>query len=230
MESQVENVSLFFTVFHCLFIVFHCFSLCLLHLSLIFTIFHSQVENLTLAKLTTLNCQHMDWTNCNFAESGMSKKMHDGTSKSGSGRVALFHAAEASESSKKRVLCYTIEVHFNKGRHRNPIARATGKSSGRCSPPRPATTSGCRYTTDDWANIGKYTVISLLDYYGCNPWSRLAGSEFRSLEGVRTWAMQNVLSSQGFRDENYKAQGETLLGKMSSSGAKSRRRKKSVTS
>ena len=196
----------------------------------------SQVENITLAKLTTLNSQHMDWTNCNFAESGMSKTMHDGTSKSGSGRVALFHAvtAAAGESLKKkskRVLCYTIEVHFNKGRHRNPIARATGKGSGRCSPPRPATTSGGRYTTDDWGNIGKHTVISLLDYYGCNPWSRLAGSEFRSLEGVRSWAMQNVLSSQGFRDDQTKVASEALLlsmsgkTKASTSTAKPRRKK-----
>ena len=84
----------------------------------------AQVDNILLAKLVTLNSQHVDFSNCNFSASGMSKEMHDGTSKSGSGRVALFHAtAAAAASSKKdggktktaalskRVLCYTIECH-----------------------------------------------------------------------------------------------------------------------
>ncbi len=94
---------------------------------------NDQIDNILLAKLTTLNSQHVDFSNCNFSASGMSATMHDGTSKSGSGRVALFHATAASatrasqedgqeratKAPNKRVLCYTIECHFNKGRHRN---------------------------------------------------------------------------------------------------------------
>ena len=93
-----------------------------------------QVDNVLLAKLASLNSQHVDFSNCNFSASGMSMTMHDGTSKSGSGRVALFNATAASASrtsqgddqertskrSNRRVLCYTIECHFNKGRRRNP--------------------------------------------------------------------------------------------------------------
>ena len=78
---------------------------------------NDQIDNILLAKLTTLNSQHVDFSNCNFSASGMSATMHDGTSKSGSGRVALFHAT--AKAPNKRVLCYTIECHFNKGRHRN---------------------------------------------------------------------------------------------------------------
>lgn len=215
-----------------------------------------QVDNILLAKLATLNSQHVDFSNCNFSASGMSATMHDGTSKSGSGRVALFHATAASasrtsqeagqERTKKapntRVLCYTIECHFNKGRHRNPcayhsfrtplavifasmptihgflvsscswncrIAKATGKGSERASPPRSATSSGGRYTTEDWAHIGRSTMVSVLDFYDCNPWSRLPKSEFRSLEGVRSWALQYVLQSKGFReDPKIQEQGE----------------------
>lgn len=92
-----------------------------------------QVDNILLAKLASLNSQHIDLSNCNFSASGMSTEMRDGTSKSGSGRVALFHATAATattaseednhgsktEAPNKSVLCYTIECHFNKGRHRN---------------------------------------------------------------------------------------------------------------
>lgn len=91
-----------------------------------------QVDNILFAKLATLNSQHIDFSNCNFSASGMSMEMRDGTSKSGSGRVALFHATseavsrtseedtqEQKTNASKRVLCYTIECHFNKGRHRN---------------------------------------------------------------------------------------------------------------
>ena len=207
----------------------------------------AQVDNILLAKLVTLNSQHVDFSNCNFSASGMSKEMHDGTSKSGSGRVALFHATAGSSSQEdsqqentntatKRVLCYTIECHFNKGRHRNPIAKATGKGSERASPPRSATSSGGRYTTAEWAHIGRSTMISLLDFYGCNPWSRLPKSEFRSLEGVRSWAMEYVLQSKGFRDDpKMQEQGEREqflgIGKLhpkgpGSSVAKLRRKKK----
>jgi hypothetical protein len=52
-------------------------------------------------------------------------------------------------------------------------------------------------------------VVSILDFYGCNPWSRLPKSEFRSLEGVRSWAQQYVLQSKGFReDPKVQEQGE----------------------
>ena len=81
------------------------------------------------------------------------------------------------------------------------IAQATGKGSERASPPRSATSSGGRYTTEDWAQIGRSTVVSVLDFYDCNPWSRLPKSEFKSLEGVRSWALQYVMQSKGFRED-----------------------------
>lgn len=66
-------------------------------------------------------------------------------------------------------------------------------------------------------------MISVLDFYGCNPWSRLPKSEFKSLEGVRSWVMQYVLQSKGFREQGEK---EQFLARKGSrlSGAKVRQR------
>ena len=95
------------------------------------------------------------------------------------------------------------------------IAKASGEGSGRASPPRAATSSGGRYTTEDWAHIARSTIVSVLDFCDCNPWSRLAASEFRSLEGVRSWSTQYVLQSQGFRDNaKIHEQSEESLGKL----------------
>ena len=72
-------------------------------------------------------------------------------------------------------------------------------------------------------------MISVLDFYGCNPWSRLPKSEFKSLEGVRSWVMQYVLQSKGFREHpKIQVQGEKeqFLARKGSrlSGAKVRQR------
>jgi len=177
----------------------------------------AQVDNVLFAKLVTLNSPHVDFSLCNFSASGMSKEMHDGTSKSGSGRVALHHATADAAPSAQRVLCYTVEVNPNKGRHRNAKAKATGKGSGRASPPRNASSSGGRYTVDDWAEIGRSTVVSLLDFYGANPWTRIGSthSDFESLAAVKHWCVQFVAQGQGFRDSKaIHEQREELLMKL----------------
>jgi hypothetical protein len=59
----------------------------------------SQTENVLLAKLISLNSEHVSFPQCGFSRAGMHQEMHDGTNKDGSGRVALFNATQNAPPS-----------------------------------------------------------------------------------------------------------------------------------
>lgn len=67
-----------------------------------------------------MNCPHADFAANNFTEKNMkARDRNDGTSKEGSGRVALYHATGL-------IHCYTLECNYNRGRWNAPVAPAVG--------------------------------------------------------------------------------------------------------
>nr|XP_039266217.1 cytosolic carboxypeptidase-like protein 5 [Styela clava] len=147
-----------------------------------------QVDNLLFPKLISLNSAHFDFNGCNFTERNMYlKDKRDGMSKEGSGRVAIFKTTGIIHS-------YTLECNYNTGRTVNCIASTV--PNGKATPPPPAGFPP-KYTPEIFEGVGRAMAIAALDFYGCNPWSRLKHSEFTSLENLRNWMTRYVRSSRG---------------------------------
>eukprot|EP00756_Hemistasia_phaeocysticola_P022584 Hpha_TRINITY_DN15843_c7_g8::TRINITY_DN15843_c7_g8_i1::g.187641::m.187641 len=144
-----------------------------------------QVENLVYPKLIALNTPHFDFSSCNFTERNMrSKNKRDGLSKEGTGRVALFNESGLTH-------CYTLECNYNTGVTTNPVHPL--------SVPRELPPSSMKdrlkvpkYTPLIYRDVGKATAVALLDYFSCNPLSRLQSTQFNSVEGVRQWVSRSL--------------------------------------
>ena len=69
-------------------------------------VFFNQVEMMTYSKLLSMNCISFDYSECGFHEKLMYlKDRRDGTSREGSGRVAIGKMCNLIHS-------YTLEAHF----------------------------------------------------------------------------------------------------------------------
>ena len=74
-----------------------------------------------------------------------------------------------------------------------------GRPSSRSPDARPVTppcksSRPVKYDPDVWRGVGRALLIAALDLKGANPWSRVPGSELRTLEGVRKWARAAALA------------------------------------
>ena len=146
-----------------------------------------------LPKLISFNSLNFDWMECSFSDKMMNvKDKKDGLSREGSGRVGIMRACDGLPN------CYTLEANYASGKRINhlypKIIRETGKADVETwitdeksqfyqeykdasqSPP---------YNISVFEDIGRAFCIGVLDFYDMNPISRIVGSPFKDLEGVK---------------------------------------------
>jgi hypothetical protein len=173
----------------------------------------AQLNNLLYPKLLSINSAYFDFTSCDFTTRSMTvESAKDGTSKGGTGRVAF-------GTFSGLVHTYTLEVSYNGGLGSSssipyvdvPNAYETGgaiNSSGSSSSAtagrrHPATGTGAgaasssaalslRYTIESYYEVGRAIVVSLLDMEQLNPWSRVAQTNFGTVNGVRSWIQRSI--------------------------------------
>lgn len=76
----------------------------------------SQLKNMLLPKLISMNSLNFDFVECSFSEKMMNvKDKKDGLSREGSGRVSIYKATELPH-------CYTLECNYAGGRRINHLA------------------------------------------------------------------------------------------------------------
>ena len=148
--------------------------------------FKEQIETCLFAKLLALNCANFDFAGSNFTESNMrARDKRDNLSKEGSGRVALYKLTGL-------VRCYTLECNYNTGKVVNslvsPEDEVTDTEGGLYAEGPP------RYTPAIYEDVGRAIAVSLLDYLGLNPISRVD-----NIAGVRLEVAAFVASMIPFR-------------------------------
>lgn len=87
----------------------------------------AHVEALLFCKLASLNSPYFEFGGCNFSEKNMASRDRDGTSKDGTGRVALHHLTQLP-------LLYTVEANYNRSRHLPEVPAPSADRSGAASP------------------------------------------------------------------------------------------------
>ncbi|XP_063243538.1 cytosolic carboxypeptidase-like protein 5 [Bacillus rossius redtenbacheri] len=147
-----------------------------------FETLEDSVECMLLPRVMALNCPNFHFAACNFTERNMYlRDRRDGTSREGSGRVAVLKMTGLVRS-------YTLECNYNTGRIVNilpPCARDNARYSA------PSFLVPPKYTPHIFEEVGRALGVSILDLSGQNPWSRLPNSEFHTLSGVRDWLRAN---------------------------------------
>lgn len=143
----------------------------------------TQAEVLLLPKLMSLNSPWFDFNACNFTEKNMTAvEKRDGLSKEASGRVICFREFGIAKS-------YTLECNYNDGPVVNEIADAVdprARKYGR------ATRRGQKYGPEEWRDVGESILLACLDLKEANPWSRVAGSMFVTLDAVQEWTKTQI--------------------------------------
>ena len=181
-------------------------------------------ESRAWAKLVSLNSPHFDLGQCNFTEKNMRARDKNGTtSKEGSGRVALYRETGFGHA-------YVVEANYVTGRLLGRTAECAreeeaedpgsrggggGRPSSRSPDARPVTppcksSRPVKYDPDVWRGVGRALLIAALDLKGANPWSRVPGSELRTLEGVRKWARAAALGGRKLEREEEGGEGGGL--------------------
>ena len=146
------------------------------------------------ARLCSLNTPHFDVHACNFTEKNMRTEDKNGQTKEGSGRVAL-HAKTGLPH------LYTVEASYVSSRLLARVPPASG-DDGRASPPS-RSLHPVKYTPEVLNDVGRALMIAALDLQGegANPWSRVPGSEYGSLEGLLGWARSAARGDAGKRGD-----------------------------
>lgn len=139
--------------------------------------------------LIALNCPHLDVDGCDFSTRNIqSKSIHDAStgvhSKSGAGRAAMY-------SSFRLMHSYTLESHY----HMDRTVHRTNKVAAINSPGRNLKKKTMGYSPAHWRCVGKASAVALLDLRDSNPFSRLPGSFFRNLRGMRKY-LQKVITDR----------------------------------
>jgi hypothetical protein len=175
----------------------------------------TQVQALLYPKLLSMNSAHFDFPSCDFTSRSMrSGNKSDGTTKGGTGRVAL-------AASSSLVECYTLEASYCMGlslnqivglewdrvhsvdmsinmREGGSVVATTGGGAARRSSRshsldsrRSSTLGGAatslRYSPETYHELGRGILTALLDHQECNPASRLPVTSLHSVDGVRSW-------------------------------------------
>ena len=151
-----------------------------------------------LPKLISMNSLNFDFHECSFADKMMNvKDKKDGLSREGCGRVAIMKLTGLAN-------CYTLECNYASGRRINHLAPKLNKDTGQIENETPITDVHSKhytdcigkqgevrketappYTIEVFEDIGKAFCIGLLDFYNCNPITRITQSNLKSLEGVK---------------------------------------------
>lgn len=148
----------------------------------------SQLENMLLPKLVSLNSLNFDFVECSFSEKMMNcKDKKDGLSREGCGRVAMHKATDLP-------LCYTLECNYATGRRINHLSSKLNKNSGEIEPELPITDSHSKiysdhktppYSIDIFEDVGRAFCIGILDYIEKNPISRIPTSTYKTLDNIK---------------------------------------------
>ena len=171
----------------------------------------AQVETILYSKLLTLNCPHFDLSNCNFTEKNMCSTDKEGSTKEGSGRVALFKATGLTH-------IYTVETNYSTSRIRNIVPEAdlgreaVGSTAGRPVSPMSKARAPVPFDIPAFEGMGRALVVSALDFEGVNPWSRVPNSPFRTFQALRTWANSFLNSSDPVLSTRSRRQGGSGAG------------------
>jgi cytosolic carboxypeptidase protein 5 len=157
----------------------------------------TQIENMLLVRLMTLNTRWLDFDACNFSEKNMKAKdrRDKGASKEGSGRVAVYHATNNTFAHS-----YTLECNYNTGRSTNQIPEAS-MGRGRASPSHLSRQNCPKYTDETFTDVGKGVLLGLLDFKSLNPWSRLNHSLWHNIEQARQGIFKRLRHSAPYREE-----------------------------
>ena len=151
-----------------------------------------------LPKVISMNSLNFDFNECSFSEKMMQvKDKKDGLSREGCGRVSIMKLTGLAN-------CYTLECNYASGRRINHLAPKIDKATGKPESETPITDPHSKhyvecitkdgivrkdmapaYTIGIFEDIGRAFCIGLLDFYNCNPVSRIAGSNLKTLEGVK---------------------------------------------
>ena len=171
----------------------------------------AQVETILYSKLLTLNCPHFDLSNCNFTEKNMCSTDKEGSTKEGSGRVALFKATGLTH-------IYTVETNYSTSRIRNIVPEAdlgreaVGSTAGRPVSPMSKARAPVPFDIPAFEGMGRALVVSALDLEGVNPWSRVPNSPFRTFQALRMWANSFLNSSDPVLSTRSRRQGGSGAG------------------
>ncbi|KAK6629601.1 hypothetical protein RUM43_003418 [Polyplax serrata] len=108
----------------------------------------------------------------------------DGTSREGSGRVAVLRLTGLIRS-------YTLECNYNTGRFVNKLPQCSRDLPGKNNtnllvPPK--------YSPGVYEEIGRSLCVSFLDLTNSNPWSRIPNSEYHTIFGIRDWLRLKTIS------------------------------------
>ena len=175
-----------------------------------------------LPKLVSMNSLNFDFHECSFSDKMMTvKDKKDGLSREGCGRVSIMKLTGLPN-------CYTLECNYASGRRINHLAPKLNKETGQTEPEAPITDPHSKhyqdcigkqgeikketappYTIEIFEDIGKAFCIGLLDFYNCNPISRIPSSNLKSLEGVKN----DLLSHYPIFIPKKKEEPETTKGK-----------------
>ena len=151
-----------------------------------------------LPKLISMNSLNFDFLECSFSDKMMSvKDKKDGLSREGCGRVSIMKLTGLPN-------CYTLECNYASGRRMNHLAPKINKETGQIENETPITDPHSKhyyecidkqgqirketaptYTIEMFEDIGRAFMIGLLDFYNINPISRVAGSNLKTLDGVK---------------------------------------------
>ena len=92
---------------------------------------------------------------------------------------------------------YTLECNYNTGRIVNHVPPAKGVNARDASPERLPASQVPNYTPEEWREVGRGILTSLLDAVGENPWSRLGNSKWRTIDRARTWLRTDIRCAGG---------------------------------
>lgn len=136
----------------------------------------AQVLNMGFARLCQINSPFFDLEACDFTEEGKAEdKCKDGFTKEGAGRVAIYRDLRLCHA-------YTLECNYHNGRMTKPIHPPGQLSKDFVCPAGTLTTrKELPYEQPHWGQVGEAICVSVLDLYGHNCYSRVAGSRQGSL-------------------------------------------------
>ncbi|KAL4471783.1 hypothetical protein ABPG72_008801 [Tetrahymena utriculariae] len=177
--------------------------------------FSQQVENQVFAKIMAINDPHFEYNYCNFSKAQMkSKDRQDDLTKEGCGRVFVYQTSKIVHS-------YTLECGFHHATQLNPIAPCSnsdfkvnieGKEYKLDENDKNLNVSnfliqngdgGINYFTPQmFEESGKAVLISLLDVYEKNPYSRIANTSYSNIENIRKETAAEVARSDRIRQED----------------------------
>ncbi|EAR93059.2 zinc carboxypeptidase family protein (macronuclear) [Tetrahymena thermophila SB210] len=177
--------------------------------------FSQQVENQVFAKIMAINDPHFEYNYCNFSKAQMkSKDRQDDLTKEGCGRVFVYQTSRIVHS-------YTLECGFHHATQLNPIAPCSngefkvnieGKEYKLDENDKNLTLQnfqiqngegGVNYFTPQmFEESGKAVLISLLDVYEKNPYSRIANTSYSNIENIRKETAAEVARSDRIRQED----------------------------